>query len=100
MWIVPFVGWLEMRWPPAVVEASIIKVLQTVGVAKLSPDTRAKFMRYTTHSLPFHTYGFTKRMVKKIRESVDFADCGIPIIERFEASVLWLEVAFAAITGS
>jgi len=79
VWIVPFISWLEVYWPPPVVEANIVKVLEAVGVSKLSPATRQKFMR----------------MVKKIRESVDFGGCGVPVVQRFEAVVLWMEGAFA-----
>jgi len=81
--IVPFVTWLENHWPPPVVEGNIIKVLEIVGVTKLSPNVRQQFIN----------------MVKGIKKKVDFQECGIPVVQRFEAAVLWLETAFSVFEG-
>jgi hypothetical protein len=82
VWLVPFISWLEMYWPPPVVEANIIKVLQVLGVSKLSPSTRLKFLR----------------MANTVREGVgDFSECGIPVVQRFEVILQWLEMEFSAL---
>eukprot|EP00026_Physarum_polycephalum_P007545 Phypoly_transcript_07608.p1 GENE.Phypoly_transcript_07608~~Phypoly_transcript_07608.p1 ORF type:complete len:489 (+),score=87.92 Phypoly_transcript_07608:79-1545(+) len=82
VWIVPFISWLEMYWPPPVVESNIVKVLQTLGVSKLSANTRSKFLR----------------MAKTIRTGVgNFSECGIPVVQRFEAILQWLELEFSAL---